>query len=148
MFCIKYTVLIGLFVLSFFLPAPVLNIYAQISKISSILYLIIQTIILVDLFYLYAIKLVRMYDDGSTCSGGFLIGSTICLEAGALILIIFALIQFTYDFCGSTSWLSIVTIIILVILPLVQLLNFNPQNSLLTTALVSLFISYTSYAAQ
>jgi len=33
-------------------------------------------------------------------------------------------------------------------LPPVQLLNFNPQNSLLTTALVSLFISYSSYAAQ
>lgn len=65
--------------LTFFLPASVLNIYASISRISSILYLVIQTIILVDLFYLYAIKLVRMYDDGNYCCAGFLIGSTISL---------------------------------------------------------------------
>lgn len=59
-----------------------------------------------------------------------------------------AFIQFAYDVCGSTTWLSVITTVILVILPLVQLLGFNPQNSLLTTALVSLFIAYTSYAAQ
>lgn len=45
-------------------------------------------------------------------------------------------------------WLSVVTSIALVVLPLVQLLGFNPQNSLLTTALVSLTVSYISYTAQ
>jgi len=33
-------------------------------------------------------------------------------------------------------------------MPLVQLLRFNPQNSLLTTALVALLVSFLSYSAQ
>lgn len=36
----------------------------------------------------------------------------------------------------------------LVLLPVIQLLGFNVQNSLLTTALVSLIISYTAFTAQ
>lgn len=36
----------------------------------------------------------------------------------------------------------------IVVLPLVQLLGFNPQNSLLTTALVTLTIAYLTFAAQ
>ena len=137
-----------LFILTFFLPTSVLNIYASICRITSILFLIIQTIILVDLFYLYAINLVKKYDEGSNCCAGFLIGSTICTETAAFILIVLAFIQYSLDACGSTSWVSIVTVILLLILPVVQLLNCNPQNSLLTTALVSLYISYTAYAAQ
>jgi hypothetical protein len=36
----------------------------------------------------------------------------------------------------------------LAILPVVQILHFNPQGSLLTTTLVSMFISYLSFIAQ
>lgn len=36
----------------------------------------------------------------------------------------------------------------LVILPVIQLLHFNPQGSLLTTALVSMFIAYLGFIAQ
>lgn len=36
----------------------------------------------------------------------------------------------------------------LIILPIIQLLHFNPQNSLLTTSLVSMFISYLGFIAQ
>jgi len=36
----------------------------------------------------------------------------------------------------------------LIILPIIQFLHFNQQNSLLTTALVSMFISYLSFIAQ
>lgn len=61
---------------------------------------------------------------------------------------VLAYTNFSSDSCGSTTWLSVVTSILIVVLPLVQLLGFNPQNSLLTTALVSLTISYISYTAQ
>ena len=36
----------------------------------------------------------------------------------------------------------------LVILPIIQIFRFNPQGSLLTTALASLFISYLGFIAQ
>ena len=62
LFCVKFTVLLVIFILTFLLPPSVLNIYASISRITSILFLVILTIIIVDLFYLYAINLVRRYD--------------------------------------------------------------------------------------
>jgi hypothetical protein len=36
----------------------------------------------------------------------------------------------------------------LAILPIIQFMHFNPQGSLLTTTLVSMFISYLSFIAQ
>jgi hypothetical protein len=62
LFCVKYLILWILFVLSFLLPNGVLNVYALISEISSIGYLVIQTVILIDLSYLAAINIVRKYD--------------------------------------------------------------------------------------
>lgn len=50
--------------------------------------------------------------------------------------------------CQSTLWVNIITSIMLIILPIVQIMRFNPQGSLLTTALVSMFISYLSFIAQ
>ncbi len=36
----------------------------------------------------------------------------------------------------------------LIILPIIQFMHFNPQGSLLTTTLVSMFLSYLSFIAQ
>lgn len=77
-----------------------------------------------------------------------MIGLTIIFEAAAIFLNLLAYIHFSVDACGSTLWLSIATSCIFVILPIVQLLNLNSQNSLFTTSLVSLFIAYMSYSAQ
>jgi hypothetical protein len=41
-----------------------------------------------------------------------------------------------------------VTSVLLVVMPLVQILYFNPQNSLLTTGLVCLYVSYLSVIGQ
>jgi hypothetical protein len=57
-------------------------------------------------------------------------------------------LYFSKDWAGNTLWVNIVTSIMLVILPIIQLFRFNQQNSLLTTALVSLFISYLGFIAQ
>ena len=148
LFCVKFTILVLLFILTFFLPASVLGVYASISRIASILFMVILMIILIDLFYLYAINVVRRYEEGSDAWAALLIGATVCAYALSFFLVIMAFIQFSHDVCGSTSWLSIVTIVILLLLPAVQLLGFHPQGNLLTTALIGLLISYSSYAAQ
>jgi magnesium-transporting ATPase (P-type) len=62
LFCVKYLFLVALFVGALFLPSSILDIYASVSKITSIVYLAIQTIIIIDIFYLVAIKLVERYD--------------------------------------------------------------------------------------
>jgi hypothetical protein len=54
----------------------------------------------------------------------------------------------TEDNCGNSLWVNVVTTIILVLLPLVQFLNFNKQNSLLTTAMVGMYVSYLAFICQ
>ena len=40
--------------------------FADFSKYASIFYMLLQSIILIDLFYLAGIKLVKHYDQGKT----------------------------------------------------------------------------------
>lgn len=69
-------------------------------------------------------------------------------EAGAIALNVAGYIVFSENWYGSTLWVNILVSIILVILPAVQFLHWNPQNSLLTTALVCLFVSYVGFICQ
>lgn len=109
----------------------------------------IQSIILIDLFYLAGIKLVARYDGGDSCCGAALILLTVIFEGIAIFLNVLGYIYFSVgDVCGSSVWVNIITSIVLIILPFFQLFNFNKQNSLLTTSLVSLYISYLALICQ
>ena len=112
-------------------------------------YVVIKSIILIDLFYLAGIKLVKRYDAGETSYGALLIILTLICEAVAVGLNIYGYTLFSAaDSCGNTLWVNIVTSILLVVLPVFQCFNFNKQNSLLTTSLVSLYISYLALICQ
>jgi hypothetical protein len=104
---------------------------------------------LIDLFYLAGIKLVEKYDEGQTCYAGVLIFLTIVFYAIAIGLNVLGYVFFSdTDACGSSLWVNIVNSVILVALPLVQFLNFNKQNSLLTSAMVAVYVSYLALMAQ
>ena len=77
-----------------------------------------------------------------------LIVASACAFGLALFLNIVCYVSFSLDRCGATLWVSIITSALIVLMVLVQLLNLNPQNSLLTTSLVSLLVSYFAYSAQ
>lgn len=109
----------------------------------------IKSIILIDLFYLAGIKLVKRYDAGETSYGALLIILTLICEGVAVGLNIYGYTLFSADdSCGNTLWVNIVTSILLIVLPVFQCFNFNKQNSLLTTSLVSLYISYLALICQ
>jgi len=104
---------------------------------------------LIDLFYLAGIKLVKRYNEGETYCCFGLVFLSIFFEAVAAGLNILGYINFAAtDSCGNSLWVNIITSVILVILPLLQLLNFNKQNSLLTTGLVSTYIAYLALVSQ
>lgn len=113
--------------------------------------MVLQSIILIDLFYMLAIGWVKKYNEGQTCYAGYLIFWTIVFEAGALFLNVYGYIRFssTEDGqCTSLTWVNVITSVIIVVLPLFQICQWNQQNSLLTAALVSLYISYLTFIAQ
>lgn len=94
--------------------------------------------------YLWGIKLVRWYDQGSKCAAAFLILLTVVAEASAIVSNVYGYLLFS----ECSLHVNIVTSVLLVVMPLVQMLHFNQQNSLLTTALVSFYISYLSLIGQ
>jgi ABC-type antimicrobial peptide transport system permease subunit len=78
-----------------------------------------------------------------------LVGLSVFFEGAAIALNVLGYIYFSQsDSCGDTLWVNIVNTIILIILPVLQFFNFNKQNSLLTTALVSMYVSYLSFICQ
>lgn len=149
-FCFKYLLVIAALIGFLWVDDKVFNNFAQFSKYASILYMLLQSIILIDLFYLAGIKLVKRYDQGQTQYACYLIILSIIVEGIAIGLNVWGYILFSKntDTCSNTVWVNVITSIILIILPVVQFLHFNVQNSLLTTALVSMFISYLAFIGQ
>lgn len=66
------------------------------------------------------------------------------LYAGAWLCNIYGYAKF-YE---CSLWVNIGTTVLLLGLPLFQLLDLNPQNSLLTTAAVCLYVSYLGLISQ
>jgi hypothetical protein len=64
--------------------------------------------------------------------------------AGALAVNIYGYIAFS----KCTVWVNIVTSILILLLPGIQLIGWNPQGSLLTSSVISLYISYLGLIAQ
>ena len=113
--------------------------------------MVLQSIILIDLFYMLVIGWVKKYNEGQSCYAGYLIFWTIVFEAGAVFLNVYGYIRFssTEDGqCTSLTWVNVITSVIIVVLPLFQICQWNQQNSLLTAALISLYISYLTFIAQ
>ena len=77
---------VGLFIGSLWIDNDVFQQYSQAAQYFSILYMILQSIILIDLFYLAGIKLVKRYDEGETQYACLLIFLTILAEGLAVAL--------------------------------------------------------------
>ena len=62
LFCVKYILVSGLFIGFLWVNNSVFENYSNVSQYVSILFMVLQSIILIDLFYLAGIKLVNHYD--------------------------------------------------------------------------------------
>ena len=99
---------------------------------------------LIDLFYMWGLRWFRWWQNGEGCFAFLLIFFTVINYLCALGLLIWGYIKFK----DCSLWANIVTTILIVIIPGIQLLGFNPQNSLLTSSAVTLYIVYSSFVAQ
>ena len=62
-FCFKYLLVLALFIGSLWINNTVFEGYAIASEYISVVFMVLQCIILIDLFYLAGITLVRKYDN-------------------------------------------------------------------------------------
>lgn len=99
---------------------------------------------LIDLFYMWGLKWVRRWENGEGCFAFLLIFFTVINYIAALGIHIWAYIKFK----DCSLWANIVTTVLILIIPGIQLLGFNPQNSLLTSSAVTLYMVYLTFVAQ
>jgi len=62
LFCFKYLFVVGVFIGFLFVNNSVFEDYAIAAKYISIIYMVLQSLILIDLFYMIAIGWVKKYD--------------------------------------------------------------------------------------
>ena len=119
------------------------------ARVLSLAYIFIQSIILIDIFYILGRSLVRRYEEGEEECGGILVGLSVLMFAGAIAINVMAYVRFNgEDECGNMLWLNIGVSVGFFLMLIVQMLQWNPGNNLLTTSLISLLVSYLGYAAQ
>ena len=92
---------------------------------------------------MWGIYWIKRYANGQRFFGFLLVFFSLCLYAGAVALNVYSYINFR----DCNIWLSIATSVMIILIPCTQLFNFNPQNSLLTTSCICLYISYLSFMA-
>lgn len=96
------------------------------------------------MFYMWGLRWFKKWQEGNGCFAFLLIFFTVINYAVALGLHIWAYIKFK----DCSLWVNIVTTILVLIIPGIQLLGFNPQNSLLTSSAVTIYMVYLSFMAQ
>ena len=136
LFFSKYVTIMVFIFIALRIDSSFFSLFGDISAIFSYFFLIIQAIILIDLAYLWGISWAKRYSDGSRSYACWLVTCTV-IFAGALT--VFLIMSF---FNSSPGWVNIVGILEIIIMIGVQLLNFNKQNSLLTTSLLGMMMAY------
>ena len=145
LFFSKFTVLVVVFIASLGLSNDFIGYYASISQWFSYGFLMWQVIILIDLGYLWGIAWAEKYTHGSNCHAYLLIITTAVLYFLAIAINIASYWLGSDDSCSSYP-AAITTLCLLAMLGC-QLLNYNKQQSLLTTAALSLLTSYWLFAS-
>jgi hypothetical protein len=148
LFTVKFILVGLLFVGSLFVSNFLFERYAQGARVMSLGYMLMQSIILIDIFYILGRALVRRYNEGEEECGGILVGLSVILYGGAIALNVLSYIWFRNDGCGERLWLNISVSALMFLMPAVQMVRLNTQNNLLTTSLVALLLAYFSYSAQ
>ena len=93
---------------------------------------------------MWGLRWFRKWQEGNGCFAFLLIFFTVVNYCVALGLLIWGYIKFK----DCTLWVNIVTTVLVLIIPGIQLLQFNPQNSLLTSSAVTVYMVYLSFVGQ
>ena len=139
--------IIFVFVLTFlllFIHNDYLYYYVKISSFLSIVFLIYQSIILIDFGYAWNELWVAKYENGTTFYGILLIIFTLLLAIADFFLIKINISEFWIDGCTFNKLSIIFAIIMTCIFVVLVLLKLNGTSSILTAFFVSTLYTYLS----
>ena len=103
---------------------------------------------LIDLFYIWAEKWVKIYDEGNNCFMVIMLLTTFVLYALAGYFTWMNFIWFTDgDNCGGHTMYIVISIILAVICTVCTVLPIAEHKSIITSGAVCLYISYFTWSA-
>lgn len=115
--------------------------YAYITDGASCLFLLVQTITLIDFAYLWAEEWAMRFNKGNKCYGVLLIVFALFLYAGCGFILVEMFIAFANGCASNWIWL-IVNCLLPIAWTVLIILKFHPTGSIITSGSVSIIITY------
>lgn len=140
----KALLIIGVFIGSLFIPNQFFEGFTVVTKIVSVIFLLFQMVMVIDLCYLWNESWVKKYDEGDTQYAYLLIFFTLVLYIGILVSTILMYIWFKG--CGSAPLVITVNLIFVIIAGALPFTRVNPNGSIFTSGTVGAYTTYLTYA--
>lgn len=142
LFFIKILMVMGITVLLLFVDNKYLTIYVTIAGLVSILFLLYQSITLIDFAYNWNDLWIDKYDNGTTFYGVLLVIGSISLAGATGYLLQLNLKTFWISGCHMNQANLILNLALVLILIVLVLVKFNENSSVLTALFISLIFTY------
>lgn len=110
LWCFKVTIVAAVFVLLFFVSNSILFVFVEITKYTSLIYLAFQSLVIIDLLYIWSQSWVKIFNEGNINMKYALIITSFILYALTLTLNILIFIWFKG--CGLNSVIASVNLVI------------------------------------
>ena len=140
----KVLLLIGSFVGSMFIENSFFTAYSTLAKAFSIVFLLFQIVMIIDICYLWNERWVGNYDQGQNCYAYLLICLTVVLYVGTIVFNV--MLYKWFSGCGAGSLAITTNIVLIVIATILPLTKINPNGSIFTSSTVSAYTTYLTYA--
>jgi hypothetical protein len=145
----KYLIVFTAFIISLWIPNSFFSGYMEFSRIVSILFLLLQAMLMLVVAYTLNETLVGNYEsestDGLGCSGVIVIGITGIFTIGNIVWIIYQFIWFSG--CATNNIIMIVTLVAAVMSYGVIFLRTREDASILTSSIVVAYMLYLQWSA-
>jgi len=149
---VKVFALLTLLVTTLWVSNDFLEVYREMARYASLLFLLMQILLLIEFGYSWNEKWLE-YDERNECEGtccGWktaIIVSAFGMYVGSIVLWVVMYLVFGKEGCGAQLTLTSLTIIICVALTVISCTKIAPHGTLLTSAVVTLYSSYLCYSA-
>lgn len=141
-FFVKFLIVTGFTILLLFVDNNYLVTYVQIAGIVSIIFLLYQSITLVDFGYSWNDTWVDKYDQGTTFYGILLIIVSIGLCVGTGYIGYMNFDNFWVPGCNMNKTSLVLNVMFILTIVTLVLLKYNENSSILTAFFVSLIFTY------
>jgi len=140
---LKILFIIGLFIATLWIPNSFFQVYSIIAMVFSVLFLLFQIVMVIDLCYLWNEAWIEAYDRGEKCYANVLIGFTVVIYGGFLTLTVYEYIWFSG--CGYGTAATTITLLLALVVTILPLTRINPKGSIFTSSTVSMFACYLTW---